>query len=345
MFGNKKNSDSRRTPRLDGTYNVPRYREYQSPRMRRLMRDEERQKRVRISRNYGLLLVVAIVASTIITGVAGGNAVIQMQKADTIKKQHAPTTLISEGLQNEINRLSAQDNLPGELDSSLQPNGAQVAVSLIDLSDKNRGEVHFNDQTQWTSASTYKLFVALDMSKAVESGRLNWNSPLNGDTMGGCLSQMIHVSDNGCPETWLATYSDYEKLTQTAKNFGSKQTDFNYGNMTTSAGDLANLLKKLYQGELMNSDDTKNLMDLLEHQQYQDGIPDGIQNNINAGKTPQGTLVADKVGFVDDYTGPILNDASIVSSPNGAYVLVVMANGYSWQFISQLTSWIDAQME
>lgn len=98
-----KKSDSRRTPRLDGTYNVPRYREYQSPRMRRLMRDEERQKRVRISRNYGLLLVVAIVASTIITGVAGGNAVIQMQKADTIKKQHAPTTLISEGLQSEIN--------------------------------------------------------------------------------------------------------------------------------------------------------------------------------------------------------------------------------------------------
>ena len=164
MFGNKKNSDSRRTPRLDGTYNVPRYREYQSPRMRRLMRDEERQKRVRISRNYGLLIVIVIVASTIITGVAGGNAVIQMQKTDTIKKQHAPTTLISEGLQNEINlthilitaTINSLENIRNSQSKSKPKNRKKPKPSM------NKKYLVFSI-VLWTGFFTFTYFVCPDV--------------------------------------------------------------------------------------------------------------------------------------------------------------------------------------
>jgi beta-lactamase class A len=313
--------------------------------MMRLVRDEARQKRVRISRNYGMFIAIVVIASIVVAGVAGGNAVIQLQKADTIRRQHAPTTAINDGLAGEIKSLSEQMELPGDLDQTLLPAGAQVSVSVIDLSDKNRGTVHYNDQIQWNSASTYKLFVATEMSRQVESGKLTWNSPLNRDTLSDCLYQMIHVSDNNCPEAWLGTYSSFDQLTQTAKGIGGQQTDFSYGNMRTSGADLANLLSQLYQGKLMNQTDTQNLLNLMEQQQYRDGIPSGIQANITAGKAPAGTLVANKVGFVDDYTGPVLNDASLVVSPNGTYVLVIMTNGYSWDFVAQLAQWIDSQME
>lgn len=156
---------------------------------------------------------------------------------------------------------------------------------------------------------------------------------------------MIVLSDNNCAETWLSTYSSYSQLTATATTIGSRQTHFATDKMYTSGADLANLLEKLQQDKLINAADTQNLLDLMAKQCYRDGIPAGIQANINSGITPAATTVSDKVGFIDSYTGPVLNDAALVRSSNGQYVVVIMTNGYSWQFIANLTSWIDMQME
>lgn len=261
------------------------------------------------------------------------------KKVEKVEKEKttASTDKISAEIADEIGKISGAPT--ASLSSSLLPSGQQVAVTLIDLSDKNRGEVHYNDSTQWTSASTYKLFVAADENQAVERGDLAWSSRLNGTTLSNCLYQMIHVSDNACPEAWLQTYSGFSDLTTLGQKYGGAQTEFAVDNMRTSASNLANLLANLARGKLMNTDNTNNLLTLMENQPYRDGIPAGVAKNGVA------TSVADKVGFVNDYNGPILNDAAIVNSPQGNYILVIMTNGYSWQFISDLAQWIDAQME
>lgn len=343
----------RATPRYDRIANLPRYETYESPRYRHNLELRSGRRLTKL-RNFAIFLLVIFAIVMVLLTLANfaksdkdtDNSQAQASQAKQKEVAVSATTNIAKNLPSEISVLSGQLNLPSsDLDSSLEPSGAKVAVTLLDLSSKNRGSVHYNDTIQWTSASTYKLFVAVEENREVENGALTWNSPLNNDTLSDCLYQMIHVSDNNCPQAWLQTYSSFSQLTATANSIGSKQTDFTEDDMRTSANDLANLLSQLYNGKLMNQSDTKNLLSLMENQEYRDGIPSGIAANISSGKAPSTTVVADKVGFVDDYTGPVLNDAGIVISPKGTYVLVITTNGYSWQFIANLTSWIDAQME
>ncbi len=291
-------------------------------------------------RGFAILVAILVIGGAVI--VAGSNAAVDQNSraqktADSAKsvKKIAATQKISAEISGKIAEIAGAPS--ASLSDSLTPSGRQVAVTLIDLSAKNRGEVHFNDRAPWTSASTYKLFVATEENRAVESGKLSWNSPLAGTTLGDCLYEMIHVSDNACPEAWLAKYSSFVGLTETGREFGGAETSFSPDNMLTSSRNLANLLENLARGKLMNAQNQQNLLTLMQQQEYRDGIPAGIAKN-------GGGPVADKVGFANDYNGPILNDAAIVDSPNGNYVLVIMTNGYSWAFIANLAQWIDAEM-
>jgi beta-lactamase class A len=294
-----------------------------------------------------LVAVVVIVILAATTMRWHQNVAAKQQTDQAVAKRQKPMADMAKNLPAEISTLEKQLDLPNKaaIDDNLKLVGAQVSVTVIDLSSKDRGQLHYNDTTQWTSASTYKLFVALEENQQVERGVLDWQSPLNGDTLSDCLDQMIVLSDNDCPVSWIQTYSSYSQLTATAATIGSHQTNLAADKMYTSGADLANLLERLQQGKLMNALDTKNLLDLMLQQRYRDGIPTGVQVNIGNGTTPTATSVSDKVGFINDYTGPILNDAALVRSPNGQYIVVIMTNGYSWQFIANLTTWIDAQME
>ena len=353
----RKTNNLRETPQYDQIYNVTRYDDYRSPRARRLTHEHQRQHQRQIRRRaiIGFGIVVILVVIGLFIAARQQNKAIatnqQSIKTTVSKKQTkqstSDTATITKSLPAEIAKLESELSLPNEtaLDSSLEPSGAQVSVTVIDLSDENRGQVHYNDTTQWTSASTYKLFVALEENQRVENGTLSWSSSLNDETLSNCLRQMILVSDNNCPEAWLSTYSSFSKLTARATAIGTSQTAFSVNNMRTSGADLADLLQQLKRGKLMNSSDTQNLLTLMSEQEYRDGIPAGIKTNIANGVTPTSATVSDKVGFIDNYTGPVLNDAAVVNSSNGNYVLVIMTNGYSWQFIANLTSWIDAQME
>lgn len=335
------------TPHYDQIYNVSHYDDYRSPRARRLAIEHDHKQHRKYRRGAVLTIVIVLALVITTTAVWTQQTSHDKQRALAIAQRQSPTTSITKKLPGEIAALSQQLSLPNDaiLDDDLEPNNAQVAVTLIDLSNQNRGQVHYHDTTQWTAASTYKLFVALEENQQVENGTLTWNSPLNGDTLGDCLRQMILVSDNNCPQAWLQNYSSFSHLTATATAAGSRQTDFSLGNMRASANDLANLLEQLQRGALLNALNTKNLLNLMEQQRCRDGIPAGVRANLANGTSPVSTTVADKVGFADDYNGPILNDAAIVNSPKGSYVLVIMTNGYSWQFIANLSSWIDAQME
>jgi hypothetical protein len=61
---------------------------------------------------------------------------------------------------------------------------------------------------------------------------------------------------------------------------------------------------------------------------YRQGIPSGIPN----------ARVADKVGFLD----ALLHDASIVYSPKGTYVLIILTNNASWGNIAELAKEIES---
>lgn len=226
------------------------------------------------------------------------------------------------------------DQINGELGISMKsgladlPNQTTTAVAMIDLSDRGYSGVNYNSDIQFTSASTYKIYVAYAMIHDVETGQKNWHSPINGTTWETCLSRMIINSDNTCPERYLSLIG-YSRFNEIVGGLGvSNKTVFAPYDMRTTAADLALVLQKIYQGELMSDENKNRLFGLMEQQIYRQGIPAGVGDK---------GAVYDKVGFMDG----LLHDAGIVHTDNGDYILVIMTNGESWQYIARIATYIN----
>ncbi|MFC4652688.1 serine hydrolase [Lactococcus nasutitermitis] len=166
-----------------------------------------------------------------------------------------------------------------------------------------------NTATLITSASTYKLFIALFVIHQIETGKLSWNSayPYSSGTVRSGFYDMIHISDNTFPQWIIAKYGK-ATIDTYLKSQGYKGIFNNSDHAMTSANDLGNILK--YYNSHSSDSNVSYLLSLMKNQVYRSGIPAGT-----------GQVVADKVGFLWD----VRNDAGIVYDKH-PYILVLMTN-------------------
>lgn len=186
----------------------------------------------------------------------------------------------------------------------------------------------YNDNRIFETASTYKLFVAYGTLKRIESGKWHWTDKnINSDRdLSKCFDDMIVLSDNGCAKALLVKIG-YAQLTHEIQDIGLTNSSFLNTYIQTTPGDLVKYLGMLGKGQLLNSTSTNKLISAMKRNIFRQGVPAGA-----------GATVADKVGFL--YA--LLHDASIVYSPKGTYVLVIMTDGSNWSTIAQLTREIEA---
>lgn len=177
------------------------------------------------------------------------------------------------------------------------------------------------------SASTYKLYVMLRVFDDINSGKLNWGTPMLDTTAGGCFERTIVPSTNPCAEEWIRQY-DRTALTSYVRSRGfSSGTGFTFSDAAhTTASDLATYLIGLYHGTLVSGANRDMLLEKMGRQLYRYGIPSGTEG-----------WTQNKVGFLWDY----IHDAAIVHNPKGTYVLVVMTKGYSYGYIANVARQID----
>ncbi len=323
---------------------------YETRRSRRLRLERERrlQNRRRVLGFFGLLIGLVVFAAIVIY-IGRQDLNKQLGQAQTTNTEtsdnddkavdepevEAPTpdngAVLAEALPARLTEINSQLGITERSGLADLPDYTATAVAMIDLSDRGYSSVMYNADVQFTSASTYKIFVAYAMINDVETGRRTWSSAINGTTWDTCLSRMIINSDNACPEAYLASIG-YSKFNEIVQSLGvSDKTAFQPYDMRTTAGDLALVLQKLYQGELMSEESKSKLLDLMSRQVYRQGIPTGVGS---AG------VVYDKVGFMDD----LLHDAAIVHSDAGDYVLVIMTNGESWEYIAQVAAYVNGML-
>ena len=211
-----------------------------------------------------------------------------------------------------------------------QDHAGIFGVSMVELSGKNR-RASYNDTKRFTSASTYKLFVAYSTLKRIDNGSWSWTDAniFAGRNLSTCFNDMIERSDNGCAEA-LAEKIKYSVVTSEARAIGCTNTSFGDSNgMNTTAADLSLFLAQLRMGQILTQQTSRDrLMNAMSRNIFRSGIPTGLS----------GIAVADKVGFLNG----LLHDASIVYSPSGTYVLVIMTDGSSWSAIADLASKIEA---
>ncbi len=217
-----------------------------------------------------------------------------------------------EGLQALVNDLS-------------QANGG-MAISVRKLGDSG---VSANGDEQYHPASTYKLFVAYSVLKRIDRGEWTWDKPTSNGSVATCLDRMIINSDNPCAE-WFGGTIGWSTVFGEVRAHGLSRTAVTAGGFVSTANDLALFLQKLETNQLGLSEPSRaRLLDVMKRQVYRNGVPAGVNG-----------VVADKVGFLDG----ILNDAAIVYSPKGVYVISIMSNGSSWGAIASVARAIDTKI-
>jgi len=202
-------------------------------------------------------------------------------------------------------------------------------VSFVELGGRGLAASH-NASTRFTTASTYKLFVAYGTLRKVDAGKWKWTDAniASGRNLATCFDDMIVKSDNACAEAPLKKYG-LSQLTKDIAALGLNNSGFTLGDTPlTTAGDLTLLLTKLQNNQLpIKSASRDRWLGALKRNIYRQGIPAGASGQV-----------ADKVGFLNG----LLHDAAIVYSPKGTYVLTILTDGSSWANIAELTRKIEA---
>ncbi|MBC7708131.1 serine hydrolase [Polaromonas sp.] len=226
-------------------------------------------------------------------------------------------------------RSSAQ--LQAKLDAWIAGHGGKYQVAIRELNGRGR-EASYSVSQQTVMASTYKIFLAFVVYKQADGGAINLgdkpNLP-NGRSIEQCIEVMIVNSDNDCAVA-LGRYIGWAKADQiiAASGFeGIKLNNYDSngnvsGDKMVNAKEQAKFLVQLSAGSLTNSTNTSNLIGYMKRQIYRMGIPAGSQ----------GAPVADKVGFLDNYT----HDVGIVYGPTSTYALVIMSSGSNFSNIKDL---------
>jgi beta-lactamase class A len=200
--------------------------------------------------------------------------------------------------------------------------GANYAIYAEDLRDSQR-KITVNAEVEMPTASVYKLAIAYSMLKAVAKG-MSWETSLSDTTLSTCFDRMIIDSNNECAHAWGSQHGWATVMSE----FTALGLSINlYEQTTATARDIAGFLKKVYLGQVLNDELIDKLLVTMTAQRYRQGIPTGVP----------GKVVANKVGFMNG----VLNDAGIIFSPDGDYVLVIFTNGYSWASIAETARLID----
>jgi beta-lactamase class A len=208
-----------------------------------------------------------------------------------------------------------------------------VSASIIDLGTGAQAEIASDRAVQ--AASLFKLPILAEVLARIDAGRLDPNAELEvrpedwtdgsgilqariGDrlTVRELMRLMIQDSDNIAALVLLDNVG-IDTVNATATRMGLRQTHIvdhrqgEPGEHTTSAADMALLLRDISAGQLVDAGVSESALQLLELHQANAWLGDDL---------PWWVKVAHKWGDLPDAR----HDAGIVFTPRGNYVVVVL---------------------
>lgn len=203
---------------------------------------------------------------------------------------------IPEGLESSIDRI---------LDDA---NGYRVGVALGAVAD---GEIRtYGDDSAFVTASTAKLITAAAYYHLVETGAATLEERLGDYDAGFQLEAMINTSSN---DSWLLLMDaiGYPRIIEYAASIG---ITYDPEQNTLAPSEMASFLQKLYSGELLNREDTEELLSYMRNTNDEELIPAAARPDIT---------VHHKYGRLDGN----LHDAALLSFRDTTYALVIYTEG------------------
>ena len=204
----------------------------------------------------------------------------------------APVAAAPESLQDSV------DNILSEADQY------RIGLALADVS--GGAERTFGDADAFTAASTAKILAAAAYYHLVEKGEATLDEPMGDYDAAFQLKAMVNDSNN---DSWqlLMDAVGYPQLIAYADSIG---VTYDPEKNLLTAADMALILKKLYAGELLNADNTAQLLSYMQDTNNEDLIPAGSRAGID---------VHHKYG---ELSGE-LHDAALLSYGGSTFALVI----------------------
>jgi len=200
--------------------------------------------------------------------------------------------------------------------------------------------VSLNGNQSLPAASTIKIPVAIAFFQAVDQGKIQLHEPLplTKDVVGSgagtmqyeigkrdsysaleVVTKMIVISDNTATNMIIKRLGGMEKLNQQFQSWQLPQTKLNNllpdleGTNTTSPQDLAMVLVKLQNGDLLSLKSRDRLLNIMQQTKTRTLLPQGVEADA---------IIAHKTGDI----GKVIGDAGVIDMPNGKrYVGAVIA--------------------
>lgn len=214
--------------------------------------------------------------------------------------------------------------LEQEIASRLEQYQGDWSVYIKNL---ENGKIIRVNEHSMESASLIKLYIAGATYELIEQGKIEET-----DTIITALNQMITVSDNESSNVLVrAMYQDGEDFQDGLDIVNDFITRHGFTNTVqvngiadpslwvsdgrvnmTSAADCGKLLEMIYNGELVSHFSSFRFEVLLNKQEINYKIPDGL---------PKGVHISHKTGEVDDTE----NDAAIIYTPYGDYIFCILS--------------------
>lgn len=203
-----------------------------------------------------------------------------------------------------------------------------LGAFFIDLDNGNYAS--FNGDNVFPAASTIKIPILIAFFQDVDAGKIfldqklimtpknmvtgsgdmQYQKPNSEFTAIQVVSAMIISSDNTATEMIIELLGGMETLNQRFQSWGLTATNIKNplpdlsGTNTTSAKDLASLLTRISNGELISLKSRDRVLDIMRQTKTRTLLPQGLEGNAT---------IAHKTGDI----GSLLGDAGIIDIPNG----------------------------
>jgi hypothetical protein len=143
-----------------------------------------------------------------------------------------------------------------------------IAVSTADVSSEAASSsITLGDQGTFTGASTAKLITAVTLLHQIEQGKLTINTRIKGQAAGTLLQDMIINSDNVAWQT-LNDYLTHPTLKNYMAQLGFVEYDPDVNTFLPS--DMTLLMKKFYNGQVLNKSNTDLLLSYMKQANKQE---------------------------------------------------------------------------
>lgn len=222
-------------------------------------------------------------------------------------------------------------DLQPTLDDWASTQTGTASVVIYDL-ENDETVAELNSDSQYFTASIYKLYVAYQGYLGVADGRFAMDEAyLNGYSRGECLDEMIRSSYSPCAEKMWVELGK-ENIDEALSGYGLSNTSMTA--LYTSAADAAIILERLYDKTDLAEAHTAMYLDSLKDQpaEYRRGLPSGFTN----------ATVYNKVGW---NLQKEWHDTAIVTFENGrSYVVSVLTENVGMTNIAGLADAIETKV-